>query len=181
MAEDRLPYAVLAEFCESEPLLDGAKQLREKGWRIEIYSPFPLEGMGEAIGFHENKVAIATLIGGIVGALAGFFMQVGTNLDYPLDVGGRPLIAVPAFMLITFELMVLFAVFACIGTMLIANRLPKLHHPMFDAERFGLASDDRFFLAIFAEGEDFDSVKVRAALNEFDPVDVSDICERDVT
>ena len=171
------PYALLAEFREPEPLLGGARKLREAGYRVEIYSPFPLPGMGEAIGFKEHRVPIATLIGGMVGALTGFFMQVGTNLDYPLDVGGRPLVAVPAFMLITFELTILFAVLACVGTMLISDRLPELHHPLFDAERFHLASDDRFFLAILAV-EDFDAEKAHAALEDLDPVHITDIRER---
>jgi hypothetical protein len=170
-------HAVLAEFSAPEPLVAGARTLREDGWRIEIFTPFPIEGMREALGFAESKVPIATLIGGIIGAATGFLMQVYTNLDYPLDIGGRPLIAVPAFMLITFELMVLFAVFAGIGAMLIANRLPKLHHPMFNAERFGLASDDRFFLAVLADGDGFDPGKARAALWQLQPVEVSDVTD----
>ena len=91
------------------------------------------------------------LIGGATGALLGFLMQVATNLDYPLWIGGRPLIAVPAFLLICFEMLVLGAVLAGIGTMLIANRLPRLHHPVFAADRLDLSADDRFFLAILAD------------------------------
>ena len=75
-------------------------------------------------------------------------MQVYINLDYPLNVGGRALIANPAFVLIVFELTVLFAVTFSIGSVLLLNRLPRLHHPLFDLERFHLASLDRFFLLV---------------------------------
>ncbi|VWX47356.1 DUF3341 domain-containing protein [Novosphingobium sp. 9U] len=179
MAEETAPYAVLAEFIDPEPLLAGARQLREAGWQIEVFSPFPLDGLAEALGWRESRIPLAFLIGAIVGAALGFLMQVGTNLDYPLDVGGRPLIAVPSFLMITFETMVLCSVFAGIGTMLIENRLPRLHHPIFDAERFSLATDDRFFLALLA-GESFDAYEARAALWQLQPVNVSEVGEREV-
>ena len=178
MADPPRIVAVLAEFQEPDTMIAAAKAVSGQGWRIETFTPFPVPGLKQALGFSENKVPVATLIGGIVGAATGFLMQVGAHLDFPLNVGGRPLIAVPAFMLITFELMVLFAVFAGIGTMMVANRLPKLHHPLFDVERFGMASDDRFFLAIIA-GKDgtFDHHEARAALWRTQPVAVSDVCE----
>jgi len=168
------PYALLAEFADPQPVLDGARTLREAGWRVEVFSPFPLDGLGEALGWSESRVPLAFLIGGVVGALAGFLLQAGTNLLYPLDIGGRPLIAVPSFLMITFETMVLGAVFAGIGTMLVSNRLPKLHHPVFDAERFDLATDDRFFLAVIA-GRDFDAYAARAALWRLQPLDVTEV------
>jgi len=168
------PYALLAEFADPQPVLDGARSLREAGWRVEVFSPFPLDGLGEALGWSESRVPLAFLIGGVVGALAGFLLQAGTNLLYPLDIGGRPLIAVPSFLMITFETMVLGAVFAGIGTMLVSNRLPKLHHPVFDAERFDLATDDRFFLAVIAT-RDFDAYAARAALWRLQPLDVTEV------
>jgi hypothetical protein len=165
------PAFLLGEFAESDAMLAAAKALREAGWAIEVHSPFPLAGMREALGFGERTVPHAFLIGGIVGALTGFGLQVYTNLAYPLDVGGRPLIAVPAFMLIAFELMVLFSVFAGIGTMFVRNRLPRLHHPLFDAQRFGLASDDRFFVSLALI--DCDADEARAAMAAQGPAEVT--------
>lgn len=154
-------------------MLQAARSLRENGWPVEIYSPFPVEGMGEALGFAEQTVPRAFVIGGIVGALSGFLIQVYANLAYPLDVGGRPLIAVPAFMLITFELLVLGSVLAGIGTMFCKNRLPRLHYPLFDSERFQLASDSRFFVAITLR--ETDEGDARSALEAQDPVSVEKI------
>lgn len=181
MAERRHTHAVLGEFAEPGPLLDGARTLREDGWAVEIYSPFPLEGMAEALGWGERKVPVAFLAGGVIGALGGFLMQVYTNLDFAIDVGGRPLVAVPAFLMITFEMLVLFAVFGGIGTMLAANRLPRLHHPLFDAERFGLASDDRFFLAVFMRPGGPRPEQARAALWRLQAREVTDVSESEVS
>jgi len=143
---------LVGEFAEPEAMLKAARTLREGGWRVELHSPFPVKGMEEALGFHERTVPHAFVIGGIAGALAGFAIQAYANLAYPLDVGGRPLIAVPAFMLITFEVMVLGAVLGGIATMFARNRLPRLHHPLFDAARFHLASDNRFFVSLVLDG-----------------------------
>lgn len=177
MADPSRPFALLAEFCEPEPMVAGAVRLRKEGWRVEIFTPFPVEGMKDAIGFRESKVPIATLIGGILGVLAGFLIQIGVNLDYPLDVGGRPLVAMPAFLLIALETGVLCAVFAAIGTMLAASRLPRLHYPLFDAERFGVGCEDRFFLAVLAEGEAFDMEAAHLALRRQRPLRVTEIAK----
>jgi len=151
------PAFLVAEFAEPEPMLEAARTLREEGWWVELHSPFPVKGMEQALGFTERTVPHAFLVGGVAGALAGFAIQVYANLAYPLDAGGRPLVAVPAFMLITFEVMVLVAVLSGIATMFVRNRLPRLHHPLFDVERFHLASDNRFFVSLLledrAEGE----------------------------
>lgn len=168
-------YAVLAEFEEPDALIPGARKLREDGFtRLDAFSPFPVEGLADALGFRDTKVPTATLIGGAVGALFAFFMQAAVNWDFPLWIGGRPLIAFPAFMLIIFELLVLGAVLACIGTMLVANRLPRLHHPIFDADNFDLSRDDRYFLAILA-GPGFDRDAAGKALAALHPKAIIDV------
>ncbi|WP_395332067.1 DUF3341 domain-containing protein [Novosphingobium sp. BL-8H] len=181
MAERSIPYAVLGEFSEADALLGAAGTLREQGWRVEVFSPFPLDGLAEALGWHETRVPRSFLIWGAVGAVAGFAMQAAATRDFPLDIGGRPLVAVPAFLMITFELMILFAVFGGIGAMFSANRLPRLHHPLFDAERFGLASDDRFFLAVFIGQGGPSSEEARAALWRLKADEVTDVAESEAS
>ncbi|WP_165912355.1 DUF3341 domain-containing protein [Novosphingobium sp. PhB165] len=156
----------MAEFESPGRLLDAARRLRSQGWnRLEAFTPFPVEGLDRLLGYTDNAVARAMMIGGTVGALAAFLMQAGINLAYPLWIGGRPLIAVPAFMLICFEMLVLGAVLSGIATMFIANRLPRLNHPVFAADRFDLSAE-RFFLAILPDaGFDRDAAgKALAAL-----------------
>lgn len=166
-------FGLLAEFDAAEDLVDGVRKTREAGFRqVDAFSPFPVEGLAETLGQRDRRVPWLTLAGGIFGAALGYGMQVYTNLDYPIDVGGRPLIAPPAFMLITFELMVLFAVLFSIGGMLALNHLPRLHHPLFDLESFHLASNDKFFLVIFADDDRFDRHRTRAFLAGLEPVRV---------
>jgi hypothetical protein len=167
------PAFLVAEFAEPEPMLEAVKTLREEGWRVELHSPFPLKGMKEALAFRERTVAHAFVIGGIAGPAGGFLIQAYANWAFPLDVGGRPLIAVPAFMMIVFELMVLCSVLAGLATMFVKNRLPRLHHPLFDAERFHLASDNRFFVSLALDGCDAD--QARAALDRQSPASVSKV------
>ena len=166
-------WSILAEFPTPAALLEAARQLRPD-YRIEAFTPFPVEGLDQAIGLRSRVVPAAFVIGGIVGGAIGFGMQVLVNLDFPLWIGGRPLIALPAFAMIAFELTILGAVLAGILTMLLANRLPKLHHPVFDAERFSLDSDDRFFLALHA-APDFDRAAAGKALAALDPVSITDL------
>ncbi|HEY3811977.1 MAG TPA: DUF3341 domain-containing protein [Caulobacteraceae bacterium] len=173
MAEPRL-FALVAEFDRPEALLNAAKQAHAEGFtRVEAYSPFPVEGVSEALGFKERWISLITLAGGIVGALAAYGMQVYVNYDFPLNIGGRPLTPPPAFMLITFELLVLFSVLACIVSMLALNGLPRLNHPIFDVEGFRLASADKFFLAVMADDARFEPEATRQFLEGLKPVAVS--------
>jgi hypothetical protein len=164
------PAFLVAEFAEPGPMLRAVRALREEGWRVELHSPFPVKGMNEALGFKEWTVPHAFLIGGVVGAVGGFLIQVYANWAFPLDVGGRPLIAVPAFMLIVFELTVLCSVLTGLATMFVKNRLPRLHYPLFDAERFHLASDSRFFVSLALDG--CDENKAAAAIERMGPASV---------
>jgi hypothetical protein len=179
MAEGhRRAYALVAEFDRPGRLLAATQAVREAGYsQVETYSPFPVEGVPEALAFKDNAVPIATLIGGLLGAAAGYGVQAYANLDFPLNVGGRPLLAWPAFMLITFETLVLGAVVAGVVTMLIRNRLPKLHHPMFDLDAFALASSDSFFLAVGADDPRFERRALRRLLRRERPTHVYDLIQ----
>jgi hypothetical protein len=163
-------FGLMAEFDRAERLLEAAKQTRAAHYRtVDAYSPFPIEGLAEVLGFADRRVPILTLIGGIGGAALGFGMQVYTNLAFPIDIGNRPLVSVPAFMLITFELGVLCAVLLTIGGMFVLNHLPRLHHPVFDIESFHLASSDKFFLVIFSSDQKFDPDETRSFLSSLKP------------
>jgi hypothetical protein len=169
-------YGLVAEFDTGQRLLDGVRQARRAGFRqIDACSPFPVEGLGEAIGFGEQRVPWLTLCGGLFGAALGYGMQVYTNLAFPIDIGNRPLLAPPAFLLITFELTVLFAVLFAIGGMLALNRLPRLHHPLFEVDGFELATSNKFFLAILATDRQFDRERTDAFLRSLRPSKVSPV------
>ena len=173
---DRHP-ALMAIFAGPDDLVAHAEALRKQGFnRLDAFTPFPVDGLAKALGFQSRLVPVAFLVGGIVGAVGGFLMQVGTNLDYPLWIGGRHPVAPAAFTLITFEVMVLCSVVAGIGAMLIGNRLPRLHHPLFDVRDFHRASRDRFFLAVWPQPND-DVAQLRSVLQSFDPLDIVEVPE----
>jgi hypothetical protein len=172
-------FGLLAEFSQAESLIAGVRHLRKAGFRqIDAYSPFPVEGLAEALAMKDNRVAWSTLVGGLIGMVLGYGMQVYTNLDYPINIGNRPLIPSQAFVLVTFELTILLAVLSCIGSMLVLNRLPRLHHPVFGVETFHLASANKFFLIVFSNDRKFDPVKTRKVLNQVAPLRI-DLVTRD--
>jgi hypothetical protein len=151
-------YGVLGEFETEHQLIYAVEKAREAGYRrIEGYSPFPVEGLSEALGLRRNKVPLITLIGGLCGGLGGFFFQYWVNVyAYPLNIAGRPLNSWPAFIPVTFELTVLGASLSAVFGMLALNGLPQPHHPLFNVERFTKhATTDRFFLCIEARDKKF--------------------------
>jgi hypothetical protein len=110
-------------------------------------------------------VAPIVFMGGLTGALAGYGLQYWTSVvAYPMNIGGRPLHAWVSFIPPTFEMTVLFAAFAAVGGMLALNGLPQPYHPVFNAERFSLASQEKFFLVIEAKDPKFDLTKTSAFL-----------------
>lgn len=170
-------HGLLAEFDDPDALLRATSQARDAGYKdMDAYAPWPVEGLSEAVGFPTNRVALLTLLGGITGGCTGFFMQgYAAAVDYPINVGGRPLFSWPAFIPITFELTVLFAGLTAGLGMLLLNRLPEPYHPVFNHPEFTRASQDRFFLCIEARDRLFDPVKTRKFLEELRPEQVLEV------
>jgi hypothetical protein len=155
MADDE-PFAMLAEFETPEALIEAVKRTRAEGYHaLDAFTPFPVEGLAELLELRDQRVPWLGLIGAVLGFAIAVAMQVFTNFDYPLDVGGRPLYALSAFAVIAFELTILFSALAAGVGMLYLNGLPRLHHPVFSAARFHLASKDRFFLCVKADDPRF--------------------------
>jgi hypothetical protein len=149
---------MIAEFATAPGVVAAARRARDEGYvRIEAYSPEPVEGLSDAVGFARDRVAAVVLAGGLLGGLSGFFLQwYASVVSYPLNVGGRPLNSWPAFVPIAFELTVLGAALAAAAGMLVLNGLPRPHHPLFAVPGFERASSDRFFLCIESEDARFD-------------------------
>jgi hypothetical protein len=172
-----LIYGLMAEFDTPGALVAAAKTVRKEGYRrIDAYTPFPVEGLPKVLGFRETQVPLLTLIGGVVGGLAGSAMQYWISvIDYPVNVGGRPLNSWPSFVPVMFELSILGAALAAVLGMLALNRLPMPYHPVFHIPRFVLASRDRFFLCIEARDPKFDSRGTRSLLESLGSRAVSDV------
>ncbi|HSN20078.1 MAG TPA: DUF3341 domain-containing protein [Usitatibacter sp.] len=170
-------YGIMAEFASADALLAAARRAREAGYRrLEAYSPFPVEGLAEAVGFGGTRVPLATLVGGIAGGVGGFFLQwYSAVVSYPENIGGRPPDSWPEFIPVTFETTVLFAAVAAVVAMLAGNRLPRLRHPVFGARDFDLATRNRFFLCLGADDPRFETGTARRFLEGLAPMKIVEV------
>lgn len=147
---------LVAMFCTPEEFLEALRRTRAAGYtRVEVNVPYAVEGMTELLPGKPTPMARIVLIAGLTGASGGYFMQWYAARDYPIDVGGRPLHSWPAFVPVTFELMVLAAAVAGCFALLWLTRLPRLDHPLFAIPEFRRATQDRFFLSISADDPRF--------------------------
>lgn len=176
MAESPI-YGLMAEFDSPEALVGAARSAFAAGFRkMDGYSPFPIDGLAEAIGFHRTRVPLIVLIGGIAGCLGGFFLQYWASvIDYPINVGGRPLNSWPSFIPVTFEVTILIAALSAFLGVLALNGLPMPYHPVFNVDRFELASRNRFFLCIESADPKFDVAATRKFLEGLEPQGVYEV------
>jgi Protein of unknown function (DUF3341) len=172
-------YGLLAEFDTPEQVLEATRKAREAGYRaLDAFTPIPVEGLSELVGFEHTRLPLLVLIAGIIGMLFGFFLQFYANVfSFPLNIDGKPHNSWPAFIPITFELTILFAAVAATVGMLAANGLPKPYHPLFNVSVFEFASTNRFFLCIKARDAHFEVLQTRAFLESLHP---GSLCEVEI-
>jgi hypothetical protein len=141
---------LLAEFRDPHALLDAAHRARKAGLReLDAHTPFPVEGLPEALALPQPLLRLPMLLAGLAAAAGVFAMcWYSAVIDYPLNLGGRPLNSWQTFLILSFEAGILCA--AVVGTLVffISTELPRLHHPVFNAPGIERASQDRFFLSV---------------------------------
>jgi hypothetical protein len=171
------PYGLLAEFRAAADVVRAARAVHQAGYRkVDAYTPYPMEELLDALDLHRTRVPLLVLAGGILGLLAGLGLQYATAVvDYPMNIGGRPTAAWPAFVVPTFETTVLFAALAAVFGTLALCGFPQPYHPVFNVPGFALASRDRFFLCIEAEDPKFDLDATRALLSGLGAAEVSEV------
>ncbi|MGH9723341.1 MAG: DUF3341 domain-containing protein [Bryobacteraceae bacterium] len=168
----------MAEFDNPTALVGAARKAHLAGYhKMDAYSPFPIEELTDALGHrHSDRLPLLVLIGGVAGLLVGLALQYWASaIEYPMNVGGRPVASWPAFIPPAFETTILFAAFAAVLGMLGLNGLPMPYHPVFNVERFALASRNRFFLCIESEDPLFDRAKTAEFLESLEPREVSEV------
>ncbi|MFM7807120.1 MAG: DUF3341 domain-containing protein [Planctomycetota bacterium] len=161
-------HGVLAEFHDPASLMHAAEKVRDAGYRWwDCHTPFPVHGLDKAMGIQRTILPLLVFGAGLTGTTLGFILQAFTNSSsislwalvwvtgYPFLISGKPLISLPAFIPVMFELTILLAATSCVGLMLLLNGLPWLSHPLLANKRFLRASDDRFFIVIQARDPRF--------------------------
>ncbi len=170
-------YGVMAEFDTPGELVHAAEAASEAGYRrMDAYTPFPIEELHHALHLPRSKMPLIVLIGGILGGATGFGLQwYITVYNFAINVGGRPLFSWPSYIVITFELTVLFAaVFATFGLLALCG-FPLPYHPVFATPNFERASRDGFFLCIEAQDPLYDAEKIKGFLAGLDAKEVTEI------
>jgi hypothetical protein len=160
------PVGLLATFREPEPLVRAIGALRTDGYsRLDALTPFPVPDLAEALRLRPTRLPLAMLLGGLAGALAALVLiYYSVEIDYPINVGGRPLNSWPAYLVLAFEGGILGAALTGFFGMLAGNRLPTYYHPLFNARGFTFADDDRFFLFVGCDDPRFRDVETRERL-----------------
>ena len=170
-------YGIMAEFDEPHRLLEATERAYAEGYRrMDAYTPYPIEGLADALGKHYTRLGWIVLAGALAGCAGGFLLAYyGSAVSYPLNIGGKPFNSWQAFIPVVFECTILAAAFSAVLGMLGLNGLPMPYHPVFNVPRFALATRDRFFLCIEATDPRFDRTGTREFLQGLHPREVSEV------
>lgn len=160
------PYAILAEFDTPADLMHAAEVVRDQGFtRWDVYSPFPIHGMDDAMGLKNSKVGYFSFTGGVIGFTTGMLMIWWMNaVDYPVVIGGKPMFSPFGAFPPSYELTILLGSFGTLFGMFFLNRLPRWYNPLFKRERFKKVTHDKFFLAIETSDPKYSETEIRKLL-----------------
>lgn len=169
-------YGIIATFDTSPEIYKASKEVHEAGYtKFDVFTPFPVHGIEKVMGEKRSVLGSFTLVGGITGFLTGMAIVAFMNYNYPLIVGGKvifgPIFPFPIF----YELTILLAAFGTLGGMFILNNLPKHHHPVFEYEKFGKSSDDKFMIVIESEDPKFEESDTKSFLEKLGGYDITAI------
>jgi hypothetical protein len=159
-------HGVMAEFKTPDEVIAAAKKVHAAGYtKVDAYSPFPIEELIEALDLHKSHLPKIVLLGGVFGFLAGWGLEYWASvIEYPMNIGGRPLFSWPAFIIPAYETTILFAAMGAVFGMLALNGLPQPYHPVFGVPGFALASRDKFFICIESRDPKFDREEAKRFL-----------------
>ncbi len=166
MPETSKAYGILAEFDAPAEVMHAAEKVRDAGFtRWDVYTPYPVHGMDEAMGMKNSKVGWFAFLGGTSGYTLGMLMIWFMNaIDYPIIVGGKPMFSPFAAFPPSYELTILLGAFGSLFGMLFLNRLPRLHHPLLRHKRFSLVTHDKFFIVIETADPKYSATETRGLL-----------------
>ncbi len=175
MAEDKKELGLLAEYETPAAIYHACEQIRDVGFRrFDAYTPFPVHGLDKAMGLGPSYLPWLVLCAGITGGtLAILFMIWTSAYDLPLNIGGKPILSIPAFIPVTFEVTILFSGLTAVFGMFFLNRMPTYNYPLFEVARFAKVTDDRFFVMIEARDKRYDRARVTEFLEKTGAVHIT--------
>ncbi|MHC4773793.1 MAG: DUF3341 domain-containing protein [Planctomycetota bacterium] len=187
-ASARRTYGLLAEFETPAAIFSAAERVRDAGYRWwDCHTPFPVHGLDRAMGIRPTILPWLVMACGLGGATFGFLLQWFTNATsfdmwalvwvrgYDFLISGKPLLSGAVYPIVMFELTVLFAALGCVALLMLLNGLPWLYHPCFKSERFGRATDDRFFIVIETRDPLYYRARTEAFLRSLGPAAVEEL------
>ena len=191
MSDDGTPsrlWGLAAEFTTPAAITSAAKKVREANYRWwDCHVPFPVHGLDFAMGVQYTILPIIVFFGGLTGMCIALVLQIFTNsleiniwaivpvVGYQFEVSGKPLISLPAFIPVTFELTVLLSALTTVGGMFFLNKLPCLYHPVLKSTKMKRMTDDRFYLVIESRDPNFVRPQTEALLESLDPVAIHEL------
>src|SRR6476620_5351394 len=162
----KTPYAILAEFETPAAIMHAAERVRYAGFRRwEVFTPYPIHGMDQAMGLKNSKVGYISFTGAVLGYTTGMVMIWWMNaVNYPIIIGGKPMFSPFGAFPPSYELTILFGSFGALLGMLFLNKLPRLHHPLLKNKRFALATHDRYSVVIETTNAKYSETETRKLL-----------------
>lgn len=172
-------HGVMAEFDSAQAIVDAARTTMAGGFtKVEAYTPIPIEELNDIIHQRRTHLSKFVLCGGLAGMGTGFALQYwASTIAYPFVIGGRPFASWPAFIIPSYELTILFSALTAAIGMFALNGLPQPYHPVFNVERFSLASSDKFFLVVESNDPKFDQGATTRFLQELGAKGVYDVAD----
>ena len=159
---------ILASYEYLDSTVDAIENLRKAGFKdITAYAPYPDHHIEHALGYDQSPVRVFTLVGALTGTATGFAFTTWTAVDWPLVVGGKPIVSIPAYIPIVFEMTVLFGALSTIIGLFVLSRLPNLkpavvYDPEFTAGRYG----------VYVEADGSRLEEARKIMNAEEPIEL---------
>lgn len=166
-------HALLASYDYLDSAVDAIEGLRKAGFKsVKAYAPYPEHHIEAALGYGQSPVRVFTLVGGLTGTATGFAFTMWTSMDWPLVVGGKPHVSIPAYIPIAFEMTVLFGALSTIIGLFILSRLPAVKPPVIYDPEF---TNGRYGVHVDAPGERVE--EARKILKAHEPTELRENSE----
>ncbi len=164
---------VLWVYDDEDVLLSAIKKVRDSGVKImEVYSPFPVHGIDEALGYKRTRLPIAAFLFGLLGTSLALTMQIWMlGFDWPMIIGGKDFVSLPPFVPVTFELTVLLSALGMVGTFMIVSDLKPYKKPRLMDVRI---TDDKHVMAIDLADNKLDKEDIKKIIKETSANEIND-------